>query len=106
MARRMHEQLMLNPQLWREHVETSHFARVHSLAFAAPGYCFEHWQAGRATMTVLGFRAVEEDTTAMKDGAPYARWEKASSTRAAKAFAGVRREELRMHVADPEEAAA
>jgi hypothetical protein len=29
-----------------------------SWAFAAPGYCCDHWQLGRATMTVLGFRPV------------------------------------------------
>ena len=30
-----------------------------SWAFAAPGYCCDHWQLGRATMTVLGFRPVQ-----------------------------------------------
>ena len=33
-------------------------SRLTSLAFASPGFCPEHWQVGRATMTALGFRAV------------------------------------------------
>lgn len=33
-------------------------SKLTSFAFAAPGFCPEHWQVGRATMTALGFRAV------------------------------------------------
>lgn len=96
---------------------------VTSFAFASPGFCPEHWQVGRATMTVLGFRAVHagevkrfveypggiasasaEDEQVAKDegeapeAIPYARWDPAHSERTAREHLAARHAELQTHV--------
>jgi len=72
---------------------------IESWAFAAPGYCAEHWQVGRATMAVLGFRPVYGGTTI--DGHKYAKWVQCGGQQARKEHLQARQTELRMHVSDP-----
>ena len=70
-----------------------------SWAFAAPGYCGDHWQLGRATMTVLGFRPVQAGET--EQGYAYAKWAQCSGVRSAQEHARERIAELHQHVICP-----
>ena len=70
-----------------------------SWAFAAPGYCCDHWQLGRATMTVLGFRPVPGGET--EQGITYAKWMQCSGERSSRQHASERISELHQHVILP-----
>lgn len=68
-------------------------------AFAAPGYCSEHWQLGRATMTVLGFRPVDGGVTT--EGHRYTKWAQCGGVRSAQEHRRERIAELHEHVISP-----
>jgi hypothetical protein len=69
-----------------------------STAFASPGFCSDHWQVGRATMTVLGFKPVIVGETKKGSGVNYTKWAQASGVRSSKEYAKERLRQLEDHI--------